>query len=116
MLNAEKKYLNIGEISKITQVPAYTLRYWEREFKLLKPERHSGLRKYSSSDVELINKIKELLYKQKFTIEGVKKYLNGDRRKKTSNSQNELPGVSDSKILSEVKKELSELLGILRDK
>lgn len=114
MLNIEKKYLTIGEISKITQVPAYTLRYWEREFKLLKPERHSGLRKYSSSDVELINKIKELLYKQKFTIEGVKKYLNGDRRKKTVSLHEESSAASDSKKISEIKEEISELLSILK--
>lgn len=114
MLNVEKKYLTIGEISKITQVPAYTLRYWEREFKLLKPERHSGLRKYSSSDVELINKIKELLYKQKFTIEGVKKYLNGDKRKKNINLHGESLEISDSKKLSEIKEQISELLAILK--
>ncbi|MGE4384726.1 MAG: MerR family transcriptional regulator [Endomicrobiaceae bacterium] len=114
MLNIEKKYLTIGEISKITQVPAYTLRYWEREFKLLKPERHSGLRKYSSSDVELINKIKELLYKQKFTIEGVKKYLNGDKRKKNANLHGESFEISDSKKLSEIKEQISELLAILK--
>lgn len=114
MLNIEKKYLTIGEISKITQVPAYTLRYWEREFKLLKPERHSGLRKYSSSDVELINKIKELLYKQKFTIEGVKKYLNGDKRRKVVNPQDESTEVCHSKKLSEIKEELLELLEILK--
>ncbi|MDD3052835.1 MAG: MerR family transcriptional regulator [Endomicrobiia bacterium] len=113
MLNIEKKYLTIGEISKITQIPTYTLRYWEREFKLLKPERHSGLRKYSSSDVELINKIKELLYKQKFTIAGVKKYLNGDKRKKV-NSQEESSEVCNSEKLSEVKEELLSLLEFLK--
>ena len=114
MSETEKKYLTIGEISKIVHVPSYTLRYWEKEFKLLKPERRSGQRKYSSSDIELINKIKDLLYKQKFTIEGVKKYLNGDKRKKHSNSRNELFEFQDSKILSEIKNDISSVLDILK--
>ena len=114
MLEVEKKYLTIGEISKITHIPDYTLRYWEKEFKLLKPERRSGQRKYSSTDIELINKIKDLLYKQKFTIEGVKKYLNGDKRRKSSNPQDELFELSNSKILSEIKEEIFSVLDILK--
>ncbi len=82
MFDPDKKYLNISEVSERTGVPAYTLRYWETEFKQLKPERHSGIRKYSPLDVELVKKIKDLLYNKKYTIDGVKKCLTVDRRKK----------------------------------
>ncbi len=111
MLEPDKKYLNISEVSERTDVPAHTLRYWETEFKQLKPERHSGIRKYSPLDVELIKKIKDLLYNKKYTIEGVKKCLTVDRRRK--NMSNMQVGVSDSKILEEIKQELKEILDIL---
>ncbi len=50
MLEPDKKYLNISEVSERTDVPTYTLRYWEKEFKQLRPERYSGQRKYSPLD------------------------------------------------------------------
>lgn len=111
MLEPDKKYLNISEVSERTDIPAHTLRYWETEFKQLKPERHSGIRKYSPLDVELIKKIKDLLYNKKYTIEGVKKCLTVDRRRK--NMSNMQVSVSDSKILEEIKQELKEILDIL---
>ena len=54
----DKQYFTIGEISRITQVPQYTLRYWENEFKLLRPARKSsGQRRYHKEDVELVIEI-----------------------------------------------------------
>ena len=111
MFEPDKKYLNISEVSERTDIPAHTLRYWEKEFKQLRPERHSGIRKYSSADVELIKKIKDLLYNKKYTIDGVKKCLTVDRRRK--NKSNIEVSVSDSKILEEIKQELKEILNIL---
>lgn len=111
MFEPDKKYLSISEVSERTDVPTHTLRYWETEFKQLKPERHSGIRKYSPLDVELIKKIKDLLYNKRYTIDGVKKCLTVDRRKK--NMSNMQVGVSDPKILEEIKQELKEILDIL---
>ena len=111
MFEPDKKYLNISEVSERTDIPTHTLRYWETEFKQLKPERHSGIRKYSVSDVELIKKIKDLLYNKKYTIDGVKKCLTVDRRRK--NKSNIEVNVSDLKILEEIKQELKEILNIL---
>ena len=111
MFDNDKKYLSIKEVSERTDVPTHTLRYWETEFKQLKPERHSGIRKYSPLDVELIKKIKDLLYNKRYTIDGVKKCLTVDRRKK--NMSNMQVGVSDPKILEEIKQELKEILDIL---
>ena len=118
MLEPDKKYLSIREVADRTGIPAYTLRYWEKEFVQIKPERHSGMRKYSPQDVDLIKKIKELLYTKRLTIEGVKKYLKVDRRKKKNVdlfefAQNETE--LDSKTVLEIKKELEEVLEILEN-
>lgn len=112
MLDSEKKYLTIGEVSQRTHVPEHTLRYWEKE-KLLKPVRHSGLRKYLYSDVDLILTIKDLLYEKKLKIEGVKKYLKGDKRKKTDILPEEK--VADDKEIEYIKNELKEILELLKD-
>ena len=85
----EKKYFRIGEVSDITGVEAYVLRYWETEFKQINPKRtESGQRLYSQKDVALVLTIKQLLYTDKFTIQGAKKHLNlisNNRRKPVSN-------------------------------
>ena len=110
----DKKYLNIQDVSQRTGVPNYTLRYWEKEFKQIKPERYSGIRKYSNADVEIINQIKDLLYNKKLTIKGVKKFLTKDRRKKMQNDTlfNEEKSIN-SKVLGEIKQELEDILKIL---
>ncbi|MCL2335342.1 MAG: MerR family transcriptional regulator, partial [Endomicrobia bacterium] len=107
------------EVSQITQVPKYTLRYWEGEFKLLRPVRKSsGQRRYQKDEVELVFKIKDLLYNKRYTIEGVKKYLTGGRRKKLTDLQSdlnlELEHLPDSKALREIKEELKQILKLLK--
>jgi DNA-binding transcriptional MerR regulator len=72
----DKLYFKVGEVSDILKVPAYVLRFWETEFKKICPKRtSSGQRLYRKSDIELILKIKHLLYEKKFTIEGAKQQL-----------------------------------------
>jgi len=72
----EKRYLRIGEVSAITGIEPYVLRYWETEFPRISPARsRSGQRLYRKSDIEMILKIKDLLYKKRFTIAGAKQYL-----------------------------------------
>lgn len=72
----EKLFYKIGEVSRITGVEAYVLRYWETEFPFLKPRKsRSGQRVYIKKDIELINRIKKLLYEEKYTIQGVRKKL-----------------------------------------
>ncbi len=71
-----KLYFKIGEVSKITGVEPYILRYWESEFKLVRPYRtKSNQRLYRKKDVESILKIKKMLYEEKFTIAGAKMKL-----------------------------------------
>ncbi len=72
----DKLYFKIGEVSKITGVEPYILRYWESEFKLVKPYRtKSNQRLYRKKDVEAVLKIKKMLYEDKFTIAGAKRKL-----------------------------------------
>ena len=86
---AEKLYYRIGEIEQITEVPAYVLRYWESEFKLLRPKKNpAGQRLYRPRDLELVQRIKALLYDERLTLEGAKKRLLAESRK--SNQQMEL--------------------------
>ena len=72
----DKFYFKIGEASDIAGVPPYVLRFWETEFKHIKPKRtDSGQRLYRKQDVVLILRIKHLLYDRKFTIEGARQHL-----------------------------------------
>jgi DNA-binding transcriptional MerR regulator len=79
---AEKLYYRIGEVEALTEVPAYVLRYWESEFKLLRPKKNpAGQRLYRQRDLELVRRIKTLLYEERLTLEGAKKRLLADSRK-----------------------------------
>ena len=137
----EKQYFKIGEVSEILDVEPYVLRYWESEFKILKPTRtRARQRLYHKKDLELLLEIKHLLYDEKFTIAGAKKRLQemkkqeaAERRAKKasraskqrtqapaspeSRSNIESPGIEKSsdyrEILLEIKKELKELRSIL---
>ena len=72
----KKLYYSIGEVSKITELKQYVLRYWETEFKQLNPNKNkAGNRTYRQKDIALILAIKNLLYNEKFTIEGARKML-----------------------------------------
>jgi DNA-binding transcriptional MerR regulator len=79
---AEKLYYRIGEVEEIAGVPAYVLRYWESEFKLLRPKKNpAGQRLYRRRDLELVQRIKSLLYDERLTLEGAKKRLTAESRK-----------------------------------
>jgi DNA-binding transcriptional MerR regulator len=78
----EKQYFKIGEISDILQLEPYVLRYWESEFKILKPSRtRSKHRLYHRKDLEILVEIKHLLYDEKLTIAGAKRRLQMDKKK-----------------------------------
>ena len=72
----KKLYYSISEVSKITELEQYVLRYWETEFEQLKPAKNlAGNRIYTNKDIKLILYIKRLLRDEKYTIEGAKKLL-----------------------------------------
>ena len=78
----DKLYYRIGEVETITEIPAYVLRYWESEFKLLRPKKNpAGQRLYRRRDLDLVQRIKALLYEERLTLEGAKKRLIAESRK-----------------------------------
>jgi DNA-binding transcriptional MerR regulator len=75
-LSIKKLYYSISEVSKITEIEQYVLRYWETEFEELKPQKNrAGNRIYTNKDIQIILHIKSLLREKKYTIEGAKKIL-----------------------------------------
>jgi DNA-binding transcriptional MerR regulator len=73
---ADKTYFKIGEVAAYADIKTSVLRFWETEFTFLNPEKSaSGQRLYTKQDIELVLQIKQLLYKEKYTIEGVRNKL-----------------------------------------
>jgi DNA-binding transcriptional MerR regulator len=100
---SSKLFYRIGEVSRLTGLEPYVLRYWETEFPQLRPEKgKSGQRIYKKKDLESILRIKQLLYDDGYTISGARKKLNGGR------------GRDLDDVLETAKKELSEILEILK--
>jgi len=120
MANAEipdKLYFRIGEVSDLVGVEPYVLRYWETEFPSVGPKKSgTGHRMYRRKEVELLLKIKYLLYEKKYTIEGARLYLQSEtkqsRRKATSKSVQQDLFNGDS--LPDIRKELAAILKILK--
>ncbi|HEX8116268.1 MAG TPA: MerR family transcriptional regulator [Pyrinomonadaceae bacterium] len=77
----EKLFFKIGEVCDITGIQAHVLRYWESEFPMLAPQKNrAGQRTYRKRDVEMVLRIKELLYEDQYTIAGAKKRLTNEIR------------------------------------
>ena len=72
----DDKYYRIGEFSRLTGVPPFVLRYWEEELPMLEPLKSpAGYRLYRQQDVDLVLKIKRMLYDEGFTLAGVRRHL-----------------------------------------
>ncbi len=102
MPEPRKKYYRIGEVSKLTGVEPHVLRYWEGEFRQIRPRRVARQRLYRHEDVELIKRIKSMLYDQGLTIAGAKRRL-GARRPRA-------PVGSPEALLQEIRSELEAIL------
>lgn len=105
----DKLFYRIGEVSRIAGVPATVLRFWEGEFRRIKPRRtEAGQRMYRRSDVELILEIKDLLYNQKFTIEGARRCL----KEKSRTSEASAPPRHE--IVRQLRNELEQIRNLLK--
>lgn len=72
----DKLFFRIGEVSRLTGVRPYVLRFWESEFPSLQPKKSgTGQRLYRKRDIQMVLRIKELLYRDRFTIAGAKRKL-----------------------------------------
>jgi DNA-binding transcriptional MerR regulator len=77
----EKLFFRIGEVCDLIKVQPHVLRYWESEFPMLAPQKNrAGQRVYRRKDVEMVFRIRDLLYEEKFTIAGAKKKLLDESR------------------------------------
>ena len=111
----KKLYYSIGEVSEITELKQYVLRYWETEFPHLKPNKNSaGNRIYRQNDVDNLLEIKNLLYKEKFTIKGAKRYIKSHKNdhKNVQKTVNKVLPLDKNEIevLKKIKIGIEELL------
>jgi len=101
-----KRYFTIGEVSALCQVKPHVLRYWEQEFMQLSPLKRRGRRYYQRHDLLLIRQIRSLLYGQGYTIGGAKQQL--------SSEEAHVDSMQSRQIVGQMRKELEEVLGMLR--
>lgn len=124
----EKLFYKINEVSKITEIEDYVLRYWESEFPQLCPQKNKNkARLYKKEDILLVLKIKKLLKEQKFTISGAKEYLKKEaasikesqQEKKITKSQHHEISITKDKIVSlrgkvsDLRKEVNNIISSL---
>ena len=111
-----KRYYRIGEVSKLTGVKPYVLRYWESEFRWMAPAKsRSKQRLYRQRDIDVILLIKKLLYEERFTIAGARKRLGelGVARA-LENPQLDAAVESDPRVqVRRIRDELREIRGLL---
>jgi DNA-binding transcriptional MerR regulator len=82
--NLQKLYYSIREVSKLVDEEQHILRYWEKEFELLKPKKNrGGNRTYTDKDILLIKRIKKLLRNQKLSLKGAKEIISKDEKGET---------------------------------
>jgi DNA-binding transcriptional MerR regulator len=120
----DKLYFRIGEVSRLAGIKPYVLRFWETEFSSLGPKKSGkGHRLYRRKDVELVLEIKRLLYDNRYTIEGARKYLDARSREVGAKSGDASAGKparlqpalfgDPGPALAAIRKELTEILQIL---
>jgi DNA-binding transcriptional MerR regulator len=105
----DKLFFTIREVSDISGVKSYILRYWEKQFKFLKPVRSiGGQRAYRKKDIEMVLLIQRLLYNEGFTIEGAKKKLK-DIKKTEVQIEINFKELELADTIDKIKKKLSDL-------
>jgi DNA-binding transcriptional MerR regulator len=111
----DKLFFRIGEVSTMLGLEAYVLRYWETEFPSLSPKKSgTGHRLYRRKDVELLLKIKHLLYEKRFTIDGARQYLQAEAKAASSRESKQEQQVLFQDPLPEIRRELAEILKMLK--
>ena len=101
----DKLFFRIGEVCKIVEIEAFVLRFWETEFPNLAPQKSkSGHRVYKRKDIEMVLRIKELLYERGYTIAGARKQL----------ARSCMAKADREKVLNQIRRELQDILTLLR--
>ncbi len=109
---ARKEYYSIGEVSELVGLPAHVLRYWESQFPVLNPSKNrSGNRAYQRKEIRLILLVKQLLYEDKYTVEGAKSKL--DQLRKGGELANVSGVALDRELLDLLRQDVSALRLVL---
>jgi len=117
-VSSDRLYYRIGEVSRITGLKPHVLRYWESEFKVIKPYKAGSLQRlYRKKDLEIIQKIKKLLYEEGFTIAGAKKKIRDLERAENLQTKLRLverqPDRGDHELLDAIREELKGIRKML---
>jgi DNA-binding transcriptional MerR regulator len=112
----DKLYFKIGEVSDLLGVEPYVLRFWENEFPVLQPKKSgTGHRLYRRKDVELLLRIKHLLYEKRYTIEGARQSMQSEgRRVKARRAVTVQQELFATDPWPEVRRQLTEILNLLK--
>jgi DNA-binding transcriptional MerR regulator len=117
MASSGKKGYKIGEVCRIAEVQPYVLRYWETEFEQLAPGKTGGgQRQYTQEEIDVVLRIKELLYAEGFTIAGAKKKLESEIRDGRMPAKGEPASEGEDRrraLIAEARRELRDLLDLL---
>ena len=108
-------FRTISEVAEELDLPAHVLRFWETKFSQVRPlKRGGGRRYYRPEDIELIRQIRDLLYKNRYTIKGVQKLMRdgGLKKGEFSISKDHEPVASEDRMKSEIQNAIDELQGL----
>lgn len=90
-IGQEKVLYRVGEVSHLVDIDPYVLRYWEKMFPQLKPKKDdTGQRIYTQTDIDIVMRIKNLLYEERYTIAGAKKKMSEEFDKKSEKDNENL--------------------------
>ncbi len=110
--NPVQEFFSIGDVCQLTDLKPHVLRYWESQFKFLNPAKNrSGNRVYKAREVELIMLVKNLLYIDKYTIEGARIRL--DQFRRTGELRHHTAAATREQTVREVANEIGDILAVL---
>jgi DNA-binding transcriptional MerR regulator len=110
-----QEFFSIGDVCNLTDLKPHVLRYWESQFKFLHPAKNrSGNRVYQRKEIELIMLVKQLLYEEKFTIDGARQKI--DDHRKEGELRDVARAALDSQAVIALESDLKGILSILEGK
>jgi DNA-binding transcriptional MerR regulator len=110
-----KLYYSISEVSDLVGVKPHVLRYWETQFKMLRPRKgRGGARMYRKRDIEVLFDIKQLLYDQRFTIAGARRKILDDRQDGKDQIEMSFSKLDKEETIRALKKDMETLLAMLK--
>jgi DNA-binding transcriptional MerR regulator len=107
-----QEFFSIGEVCSLTDLKPHVLRYWESQFRFLNPAKNrSGNRVYQRKEIELIMLVKNLLYTEKYTIDGARQKI--DEHRRAGELKPAAHAALDVEALQSLESELAHILGVL---